>query len=178
MGHMRSSRAGESPESVRASTCKPAAVSIAETSAARKSRSRDVMSPQARSALMARIRGKDTGPERALAEEIRRFRFNFEQHAADLPGRPDMVFRARRVAVLVDGDFWHGWRFPLWKHKLSPFWRAKIAGNRRRDVLVLRRLRRRGWKVVRIWEHQLEQELDVAVRRLVTTLRASPPTRR
>lgn len=132
---------------------------------------RDVMSPAKRSALMSRIRGKDTGPERMLAEVFRAHRFKFEQHARDLPGRPDFVFRTRMLVVLVDGDFWHGWRFPQWEHKLAPFWRAKIAGNRARDARNMRKLRRAGWNVVRVWEHQLDQDADRVFKQLLSTLR-------
>jgi DNA mismatch endonuclease (patch repair protein) len=70
--------------------------------------------------------------------------------------RPDFVFRTERVAVFVDGCFWHGCP----KHCNQPannreFWRRKLAGNRARDALVSRTLRRAGWRVVRVWEHEL-----------------------
>lgn len=136
---------------------------------------RDVMSADKRSLLMGRIRGKDTGPERIVAALLARHRFKFEQHARDLPGRPDFVLRRRRVAILVDGDFWHGWRFPSWEHKLAPFWRAKIGANRARDTRNIRKLRRSGWKVVRIWEHQLERGSERVWERLLAVLRSAPP---
>ena len=138
---------------------------------------RDVMSAEKRSRLMSRIRGKDTGPERIVAALLTSHRFRFEQHARDLPGRPDFVFRSRRLVILVDGDFWHGWRFPAWRDKLSPFWRAKIAANRARDERNIRKLRRSGWMVVRVWEHQLDRSPQAVRDRLVGTLRARPPTR-
>jgi DNA mismatch endonuclease, patch repair protein len=68
----------------------------------------DIMSPEKRSAVMAKIRGKNTGPELKLASMLKRARRRFETHASDLPGRPDFVFRKTRVVVFVDGDFWHG----------------------------------------------------------------------
>lgn len=126
--------------------------------------------------LMGRIRGKDTGPERIVAAMLRAHRFRFEQHASDLPGRPDFVLRSRRVVILVDGDFWHGWRFPAWEHKLSPFWHAKIATNRARDSRNIRTLRRAGWVVVRVWEHQLYRSATAVRDRILLTLRASAPT--
>src|SRR5215813_4468751 len=89
----------------------------------------DIMSPEKRSALMSRIRGKGTSPELALAQLLRGANLHFEEHAPDLPGRPDFVFREARVAVFVDGDFWHGWRFPSWRLKLSLKWEQKIAAN-------------------------------------------------
>ena len=94
----------------------------------------DIMSPATRSALMARIRGKGTRPELLVAELLKSVGIVFDEHARDLPGRPDFVLRDFRVAVFVDGDFWHGWRFPKWRLKLSEKWEVKIEGNRLRDA--------------------------------------------
>lgn len=127
----------------------------------------DHMSPEKRSALMARIRATNTGPERLLCAELRRGKFRFSRHASDLPGRPDIVFRGIRVAIFIDGDFWHGWRFPLWQHKLSSAWQQKIAANRSRDRRNFRRLRRIGWKVIRIWEHEIESDIQKCVDRIL-----------
>src|SRR4051794_30523491 len=107
----------------------------------------DFMDPATRSQVMSRIRGKDTGPERMMAKLLADAGLIAEQQARDLPGRPDFVLRDHRVAIFVDGDFWHGWRFSAWRHKLSEKWEAKIAGNRRRDILNHARLRRAGWTV-------------------------------
>ena len=131
----------------------------------------DIMSPQTRSAVMSRIRGKDTKPELALARGLRASGLYFTRHPTDLPGRPDVVFRRLRLAVFVDGDFWHGWRFPLWEHKLSPKWREKIAATRERDRRNFRRLRRDGWYVMRLWEHQIEQAPKACVSRVVEAVR-------
>ena len=131
----------------------------------------DIMSPETRSAVMSRIKGKGTGPEIAVASMLRDAGLSgWEEHSRDLPGRPDFVFRQQRVAVFVDGDFWHGWRFPTWRDKLSEKWEAKIAANRARDRRNHRRLRRWGWSVVRIWEHQLVKDRDRCVQRILRTL--------
>ncbi|QYU68676.1 very short patch repair endonuclease [Leptolyngbya sp. 15MV] len=119
---------------------------------------------------MSRIRGRDTGPERAVTGALRTRGWNFETHARDLPGRPDIVFRDAMVAVFVDGDFWHGWRFPVWRDKLSEKWEAKIQANRRRDARNFRRLRRAGWKVVRLWEHQVNHDLAACICRVEALL--------
>lgn len=86
-------------------------------------------------------------------------------------GRPDFVFSSLRVAVFVDGCFWHGCP----RHLRSPasnvdYWAKKIARNRSRDVLVSRQLRREGWRVIRIWEHELRQP-DRLRRRLIRVLK-------
>lgn len=127
---------------------------------------RDVHSPAQRSFNMSRIRGKDTGPELALARRLEAKGMVWEGHARDLPGRPDFVFREPKVAVFVDGDFWHGWRFEVWRHKLTPAWEAKIAATRKRDECARRALRAQGWVVVRIWEHQLKSDPARCVRRI------------
>lgn len=134
----------------------------------------DIMSPETRSAVMSRIKGRDTSPERQVAILLRAKRRRFETHASDLPGRPDFVFRRARVAVFVDGDFWHGWRFPKWRLKLSEKWEAKIEANRRRDRRNHARLRRAGWTVLRLWEHQISNDPNACVSKVLTALDNGP----
>ena len=134
----------------------------------------DIMSVDTRSRVMARIKGKGTGPELHLAALLSQAGLAWESHARDLPGRPDFVFRDHRVAVFVDGDFWHGWRFPLWRDKLSETWEAKIEATRLRDSRNFRRLRRSGWRVVRVWEHQLARDPEGSVARIKKALDATP----
>ncbi|WP_197442908.1 very short patch repair endonuclease [Lignipirellula cremea] len=130
----------------------------------------DIMSSAKRSALMSRIRATDTTPERYIRVLLEAASLEFDQHARDLPGRPDFVFREQQTAVFIDGDFWHGWRFPLWRHRLSDKWREKISKNRERDVRNHRTLRRRGWTVVRIWEHQVEANPLGCIERIALAL--------
>src|SRR5690606_6627081 len=95
----------------------------------------DNMTPEQRSRTMSRIRKTDTKPELI----IRRLSFarglRYRKHCAHLPGKPDLVFARARVAVFVDGDFWHGWQFEKWEAKLSSvYWKEKIRRNRERDI--------------------------------------------
>lgn len=113
------------------------------------------MSVEKRSAVMARIKGRGTKPELAVEQMLSALGVVYETHARDLPGRPDFVIRDARVVVLVDGDFWHGWRFSAWRMKLSEKWEAKIAANIQRDALNRRALRQAAWIIVRLWEHQV-----------------------
>ena len=128
------------------------------------------MSPEKRSAVMARIKGKNTGPERMIACLLAKRGLKWEGHVRELPGTPDFVFRKEKIAIFVDGDFWHGWRFPQWRDKLSEKWEAKIDGNRRRDIKNHGRLRRMGWKVVRLWEHQVAANSEACAARVVELL--------
>jgi len=119
---------------------------------------------------MSRVRGRDTRPERAVGEALRRRGLRFRTHDRALPGRPDIVFSRRRVAVFIDGDFWHGFRYPSWTFHLAPFWRRKIEGNRARDRANFAKLRRAGWRVIRIWQHQVKGDLDGCIDRIHSEL--------
>src|SRR5947209_1053612 len=111
------------------------------------------------SAIMRRVRSKGTTPELRLRKALRRLKFRFSSHRADLAGCPDFVFERRRVAIFVDGDFWHGRQ---WKLRGLPdlasqfercrnrdYWLKKIQRNISRDRSNSRRLRRLGWTVLR-----------------------------
>ena len=91
---------------------------------------------------MSRFRGKDTGSEKTMAAHFSEFGLTRESHAKELPGRPDFVVREAKLVVFVDGDFWHGWRFPQWRNKLTEKWEAKIEETHRRDARNHRKLRR------------------------------------
>jgi DNA mismatch endonuclease (patch repair protein) len=132
----------------------------------------DIMSPETRSRVMSRIRGKGTTPERYIEALLRASGVRFRQHERVLPGCPDFVFSVAKLAVFVHGDFWHGWRFPIWQHRLSEPWRAKIAGNRARDLRCCRKLARMGWRVLKIWEHQVEHDALACARRIVKSVGA------
>ena len=131
----------------------------------------DNLTPSQRSFCMSRVKGKDTTPERTLRSTLHRRGFRFRKHATDLPGKPDVVFRPAKVAVFIDGEFWHGFRFPAWKERVSPFWQSKIAGNIRRDQRNFQRLRRSGWTVIRIWQKQLERDPERCIRRVIEAVR-------
>ena len=137
----------------------------------------DRLTPEQRSRLMARVRGKDTGIELAVRRAVHARGLRFRKHARGLPGTPDLVFAGPKVAVFVDGDFWHGWRFPAWRHKLTPHWAAKIEGNRRRDRRNFVRLRRRGWLVLRVWGHDVLADAERVADRIEAAVRERMPDR-
>ena len=119
----------------------------------------DVFTPEKRSAVMARIRGrgnKDT--ELRMIALLRAHGITGWRRRQALFGKPDFVFRRERVVVFVDGCFWHGCPKP--KHAPLPknraeWWAAKLSRNKTRDRLVNRMLRAAGWRVVRVWECDL-----------------------
>ena len=127
----------------------------------------DIMSAEKRSLLMSKIRGKDTCIEISLRSQLHKLGYRFRKNYKILPGKPDVVFTSEKVAIFVDGDFWHGYRFPSWSDRLTPFWKNKIDANRKRDLKNFTKLRRKGWIVIRIWEHEIEQDLDKCVTEII-----------
>ncbi len=122
---------------------------------------------------MARVRVRDTAPElllrRALwAAGVRGYRL----HVANLPGKPDVAFLGPKLAVFVDGAFWHG--HPDYYHGQSgPFWDAKIATNRERDARVNAQLASLGWEVVRLWDFEVDKDPAGCVARVAAALARS-----
>ena len=108
---------------------------------------------------MSRIRGKGTKPEMKVFKYLRKGKIHFQKHYKRVKGRPDIAIPSRKIAVFIDGDFWHGYRFNQWKEKLPKvYWQDKIQANINRDKRTFAKLRRDGWKVMRIWEHELTQK--------------------
>lgn len=120
----------------------------------------DVFTRQKRSAVMALIRGrgnKDT--ELRLIALMRVQRITGWRRGSTLRGRPDFVFPRAKLAVFVDGCFWHGCpAHATWPKNNAAFWEAKILGNRARDRAITRELKRAGWRVLRVWEHALSRK--------------------
>jgi DNA mismatch endonuclease (patch repair protein) len=138
----------------------------------------DNLSPEHRKKAMTAVKSSDTSLERRVADVFLAQGWRFERNVADLPGKPDFVFRSARLIVFVDGDFWHGWQFPRWQGKLGEYWQKKIARNRRRDQLNFRRLRRLGWTVLRIWGHEVDRDLAAVAARVQMHLPRRTKSRR
>lgn len=119
----------------------------------------DKFNKETRSKIMAAIRSINTSPERAVFSDLRKRGVYFQRHYKKALGTPDIAIPFSKIAVFIDGDFWHGFRYPAWKGRLkNSFWRKKIERNRKRDNLYHGKLRRMGWKVLRVWEHQLKND--------------------
>jgi DNA mismatch endonuclease (patch repair protein) len=117
---------------------------------------------------MARVRRSGTAPELALRAVLHREGYRYRLNSGKgLPGTPDIVLRRFRLAIFVDGCFWHGCEEHGSVAKSNTdFWASKIHRNRQRDMEVDRALRRLGWKVCRVWEHDVWLGLDRVVRRI------------
>lgn len=120
----------------------------------------DMFKPAERSRIMAGIRSNGNhSTELRFITMMRKYKIIGWRRYSDLPGRPDFVFKTRKIAVFVDGDFWHGnpKKFRLPKSNCD-YWEKKILRNIQRDKEVTRQLRTLGWRVVRIWESSLKDE--------------------
>jgi DNA mismatch endonuclease (patch repair protein) len=132
---------------------------------------KDRLTVEQRSENMRAIRAFGTKPERLVEFWIQRLKVHHKKHDHRLPGRPDFVFPRHRKIVLVHGDFWHGWRFPAWKNRMpKKYWRAKIERNRKNDLRNRRYLRRLGWEVLILWEHQIRKDPGATLERLCAFL--------
>jgi DNA mismatch endonuclease (patch repair protein) len=131
---------------------------------------------------MAAVRGRDTRPELALRRVLHARGMRYRVHPRDVIGRPDLVNRARRVAVFVDGDFWHGnpaeWQRRGFDSMAAQFpeakrehWTAKLKRNVDRDREVTAALEAAGWTVLRLWESEIRADVEGAADRIAAAWR-------
>lgn len=127
----------------------------------------DRLTPQKRSLVMSKVRGKDTRPEMLVRSLLYRMGFRFRLHRKGLPGRPDIILPKYRTVVFVHGCFWH--RHPGCNRASAPqsntgFWEAKLAGNVARDARNMEDLARLGWKVIVVWECEMKDIYALSAR--------------
>jgi DNA mismatch endonuclease (patch repair protein) len=127
----------------------------------------DIFSSRKRSRIMSLIRGKNTKPEILVRQILGSLGYSFKNHVASLPGTPDIVLSNPRLAIFVNGCFWHG-HSSCSKGTTLPktrrqFWQNKIRQNVKRDRAAIRKLRREGWRVLRVWECKLKNRNKMAV---------------
>lgn len=131
----------------------------------------DTLTVAQRSARMALVRGKNTKPELALRRALTAAGLlGYRIHHKTLLGRPDVTYTRWRVAVFVDGAWWHGRPDRFSPDRVSGFWRSKIEGNRARDHMVNLELAASGWVVVRVWDDEVIANPGRAVERVKRAL--------
>lgn len=109
---------------------------------------------------MSKIRSKNTKAELAVFSELRKRKIYFQKHYKKIIGSPDIAFPKKKIAIFIDGDFWHGKNFLKNKKRLPrKYWRKKIESNILRDKRNRTKLRKQGWQVLRIWEHEVLKNL-------------------
>lgn len=127
----------------------------------------DVFTPEKRSAVMRRVKGRDTGPEKTIRRLLTRLGARYRLQRKDLPGKPDIVMPGRRLALFVHGCFWHGHdcaRGARQPKQNADYWLAKIARNRTRDEFSTTALQEQGWRVETIWECEMKDEETLEAR--------------
>jgi len=119
----------------------------------------DVYAPEKRSAVMRRVKGRDTTPELKVRKALTRLGARYRLHRKDLPGNPDIVMPGRRLAIFVHGCFWHGHdcaRGSRVPKQNRDYWVAKVGRNVARDAKSQAALEASGWRVATIWECELK----------------------
>lgn len=131
----------------------------------------DVLTPEQRKCNMSRIRGKNTEPEimfRKLlfSHGIRGYRIHY-----DLSGKPDVVFIKKKIAIFIDGCFWHKCPECFQEPETrKEFWMKKIHSNVDRDMKVNEQLRKDGWTIIRFWEHEVRKSPDSVIEKIISFL--------
>lgn len=125
------------------------------------------------SALMKRIKGKNTACEIELRKIIWHLGYRYRKNVKNIPGKPDLVFKGKKVAVFIDGDFWHGYNWETKKNNIRSnrdYWIPKIERNIQRDREVTAKLKSLGWQVFRLWEHEVKNDIKKSVQRILYIL--------
>jgi DNA mismatch endonuclease, patch repair protein len=120
-----------------------------------------------RSAVMRKVKSRDTGPELAVRAMLREIAPGYRLHRADLPGKPDVVYASRKLAIFVHGCFWHGHdcaRGARMPKTNAPYWHAKIARNRARDAKTLAAYSALGWRAFVAYECELKDRTLLGAR--------------
>ena len=117
----------------------------------------DIWSKKKRSAVMAKIKGKDTKPEWIVRRYLFSRGYRYRKNVKGLPGTPDIVLRKYGIVIFIHGCFWHGHEVDGTMPKTNrEFWKNKIEGNKLRDKRNKEKLRKMGWSVITVWECQLK----------------------
>lgn len=122
---------------------------------------------------MSKIRYKDTIPEILFRKRLWHLGYRYRINVKSLPGKPDVVFSQTKVIIFIDGEFWHGYNWDKKKEAIKSnrqYWIPKIERNMARDIEITNCLQKKGWKVIRFWEHEVRQNLDDCVSRVIELL--------
>ena len=128
----------------------------------------DIFTKKKRSEIMSKIRSKNTKPELLLRKSLWSEGIRYRLHSKKLPGKPDMVIPKKRVVVFVDGCFWH--KCPRCYKKPASnteYWTKKIRYNISKDKRINNRLKKTGWKVIRIWEHEIVLNRETYINKIL-----------
>ncbi|THU41232.1 DNA mismatch endonuclease Vsr [Niastella caeni] len=134
----------------------------------------DIWSKQKRSLVMAKIKGKNTKPERLLRSALFRLGLRYRIHVKKLPGTPDIVLAKYKTAIFVHGCFWHyhkDCREGRVPSSNSKFWKEKLERNIKKDKINIDALELAGWNVIVVWECEIEKQLEMTLNKIVSNLK-------
>ncbi|HZQ29640.1 MAG TPA: very short patch repair endonuclease [Patescibacteria group bacterium] len=129
----------------------------------------DRHTPEQRSFNMSQVKSKNTKPELLMFKLLRKNGIKFEKHYS-IYGKPDIAFPTYKVAVFIDGEFWHGKDFKALETTIPPFWVKKIGENIKRDGKTARKLRTEGWHVMHIWDKRVIRQPKQSLQRIIRFL--------
>lgn len=134
----------------------------------------DIWSKEKRSAVMSKIKGKNTKPEIILRSALFKLGLRFRIHKKDLPGKPDIVLKKYNTVILVHGCFWHfhkNCREGRIPSSNSSFWKAKLERNISKDERNIQMLQKLGWKVLVVWECEIENQMEHVMHKIQKVLK-------
>lgn len=132
----------------------------------------DKFTKEKRSEIMSRIRSKNTKAESIVFKELRKQGIYFQKHYKRVSGCPDIALPRKKIAVFIDGDFWHGYQFSKLKRRLpKKYWLGKIERNVKRDKKNRSKLKKEGWKILRVWEHEMQKHFSETISKIIAFLK-------
>jgi len=128
-----------------------------------------------RSKTMSRIKSINTKPEVSLRKKLWAKGYRYRKNYKNLPGKPDIVFTKEKIAVFIDGEFWHGYNWAEKKKKIksnASYWIPKIEKNIKRDKEITKKLEDSGWDVIRLWGHEVNKNVDKNAGKIISCLKS------
>lgn len=134
----------------------------------------DIFSKNKRSEIMSKIKAKETKLEVQFRKELWKAGFRYRKNVSGYYGKPDILLVKYKTVIFIDSCFWHGCKkhFKLPRSKVE-FWKKKIERNRKRDIEVDKYYKEIGWKILRVWEHEIKKNNEQAINKLITLIKST-----
>jgi len=134
----------------------------------------DNLTPAQRKKNMSNIKSQNTLPERIVEKYLKGKKIYFSRKYNNIIGKPDFIFRRKKVILFVDSDFWHGHpKRCIMPKSNQEYWNKKILRNRERDKMVNKALKKEGWKVIRVWEYDIKKDVEKVMIKILKQIRYS-----
>ena len=135
----------------------------------------DNLTKEQRHKNMQNIRSKNTKPEQLIMHELKKQKIYFAKHVDSIFGKPDIVFRKKKIVVFIDSDFWHFHpKRCVMPKSNTEYWMKKLNRNRQRDQEVNQKLKENGWEVIRLWEYDVKHSIDNCMQTIYDAIAFTP----